>query len=364
MSLLKAFMMEKPNIMYATIKGSLTENDGVFSGFGASNYLLGQTIITSEIQQQYLTSSEFKFKVTLPSTISAEEQIMYFPYKGILNGFSLRATKYIRWYVVSTDAYITSASTFELGSTIWIKGVIANNVATLYSSTDGTNWNNEGSVAITEIVPTTINMPIRIGVSGSSTPSGAWGGSIDLNRSYIKLGATKYNLQAVVGWTKVGSPTESPTGVFSGFSLNNYLQIPTNFTDNDFEILLKLEDVGTDNLARTIFQISGSSVYIGLSSTNKLMFNGISGFVFDSGFNTSGLLYIKAIKKGLDYSFGYSNDGITYTMLNKTLTEQVSTSSPNNILRSGNWSGIGVKLYVKDCYIKINNKLWFNGQEA
>ena len=40
MSMFHELMMrKKEQIMYATIKGTLTENDGIFSGFSASNYL-------------------------------------------------------------------------------------------------------------------------------------------------------------------------------------------------------------------------------------------------------------------------------------------------------------------------------------
>lgn len=352
MSMFHELMMrKKEQIMYATIKGTLTENDGVFSGFSASNYL--------QLQNELDFSKNFKFaiKFKTSSNITSEQFVMYHNRYPNQAQFALSChtnSKLLIYFLNNLGARIyTDLITLEADTEY--------NVMIEYTITNINVYvNNTFVKTISVNYSSFIQAPIVFGMGGASS---YFRGSIDLNNSYIKLGSTKYNLQAVVGYTIVGSPTITD-GVVSGFDLSNYLQIPTDFTDNDFEILLKLEDIGTALLARTIFQISGSSVYIGLSATNKLIFNGISGFIFADGFNTSGLLYLKATKKGLDYSFGYSNDGITYTMLDKTLTAQVSTSSPNNIFRSGNWSGIGVKLHIKDCFIKINNKLWFNGQQA
>lgn len=55
-------------------------------------------------------------------------------------------------------------------------------------------------------------------------------GSIDLNQSYIKINNTKYRLQAVVGYTVVGSPT-IVDGVASGFSSDNKIKTAVYSTD-------------------------------------------------------------------------------------------------------------------------------------
>lgn len=351
-------MRKKEQIMYATIKGTLTESPyGVFSGFSASNFL--------ELQQQLDTTKPFELvaKINVKSIGSAQTII------------GTSTSTYIQLGVRGTGVAMmllgTGGSSFNIGilytSTVlstntdyWIKGKFTGTKYELYLSTDGINWNLENSIESSTLIS---NSPITLQMGNGHISNWYLHGSIDLNNSYIKLGSTKYNLQAVVGYTVVGSPT-IVDGVVSGFGLNNYISVPTDFNGNDFEINLKMEDVGADNLARTIMRLKNADITIGLTSSNRLSLTGINDFYFNNGFNTSGLLFVKFVQKGLNYSFGYSNDGIIYTMLNKTLTEQISYTSPNHLIQSSNWNNIPIKLYIKDSYIKINNKLWFNGQQA
>ena len=196
MSMFHELMMrKKEEIMYATIKGTLTENDGVFSGFSATNYLKTQMLMTSEKQVKYRQSFAVQVKVTLPNSFNTEQEIIHIPYRGILNGITIRTDGKIRWFIISTFTSISSTSTFTTGATIYIKGVISNEVATLYSSTDGITWVTEGTANLTSEAINETDTPILFGVDQNKGCN--FNGSIDLPNSYIKLGSTKYKIVAV-----------------------------------------------------------------------------------------------------------------------------------------------------------------------
>lgn len=191
MSVLKSFLMQKQNIMYATIKGTLTENDGVFSGFSASNYL--------ELQQQLDTTKPFELvaKINVNSIGSAQTVI------------GTSTSTYIQLGVRGTGVAMmllgTGGSSFNIGtlysSTVlstdtdyWIKGKFTGTKYELYLSTDGINWNLESSIESSTLIS---NSPITLQMGNGHTSNWYLRGSIDLSNSYIKLGATKYKIVAV-----------------------------------------------------------------------------------------------------------------------------------------------------------------------
>ena len=372
MSMFHELMMrKKEQIMYATIKGTLTENDGVFSGFSSSNYLLGQTNITSEMQQQYLQSFEFQTKIKI-STITQETQILYFPYRGMLSGITLRSNGAIRWYVISSNYNIISTSLFSNGDTVYIKGKISNGIATLYSSIDGTNWITEGSVTLGTLEATDVNIPIRLGKSGTTSAVG-FEGSIDLNNSYIKLGSTKYNLQAVVGYTVVGSPT-IVDGVVSGFSGIDYVQIPNPKIDNTpFEFFVSFA-MGND--------MTGQQNLLTENNLNMRLYKLTSDSCFKFRFydkNVSNNLvvaldYTIQADTSYKYKVRYNNSILViaiYDNANNLLAENsISNVSPliNDQIKIGSLGTsngyLKGSIDLNNTYIKINNKLWFNGQQA
>jgi hypothetical protein len=165
--------------------------NGVASGFSSSDYLQSVGTISYDNKIIYRNSFELKTKVVLPNAVDGEQEIIYFPYRGVLNGITFKTTNgRIVWYALSSFARITSTNTFNLGDTIYIKAVIKNEVATLYSSTDDINWTTEGFVTLTADAPNTSGnaQVIRVGVDGNSTVGSIFGGSIDLENTYIKVG--------------------------------------------------------------------------------------------------------------------------------------------------------------------------------
>lgn len=366
--------------MYALIQGTPTVQDGRVSGFSADNYLKTNFLMTSAIQARYRKSFEVQVKITLPNSFDNEQQIIHIPYRGILNGFSVRTTGRIRWYIIGGSTYINSQTIFSANTSIFIKGVISNEVATLYSSNDGENWITEGSANLSNDAINETDASILFGVRQDT--GGAFLGTIDLNRSYIKIDDTKYKLQAVVGYTKVGSPT-IVDGVVSGFSSANYLQINRKDLDFysqssfDFTIKFKAGETGTTgtsivfglrckatgqegNYGVYLNSNNTGAIYCGFDENNQLISANLS-------FVAGNTYYLRWGKENGILFCSISTDGINWTILcndngaNNTTTPTDSYRKKITIFRIA-WSNLTLDL--NETHIKVNNKLWFNGLEA
>jgi hypothetical protein len=354
-------MKKKTQVMYATIKGTLTENDGVFSGFSSSNYLALQENLT------FSQKTEITLCLTMPSSSLTQ-----------INTFLMFGTNYI--YIATnrkisaqlrksgSNHWLDGATALTLGEKYWIKIIndVANNTFELLISTDGINYTRE-------LYSDTYILSEDLGTSniGARTTT-YFTGSISLPNSYIKLGSTKYNLQAVVGYTIVGSPT-IVDGVVSGFNNSNYLKIDNAIIlsqADDWEIKIK---IGTNtgsyilgsNLQNIITcSIGTSSLYL---SSNGSSWDIASGVGLSSRIPENS--YLRLRFTGTHYILDYSTDNVTWTTC-ADVTSSSKLSSSLSYLRIGNWGGGGdTTLFtgtidLKETYIKINNKLWFNGQQG
>ena len=92
-------MRKKEQIMYATIKGSLTENDGVFSGFAYNNYLATQEIF------DYSKDFEIVLKINT-GTIEGQNQLIRNNYGSNMGSFGFVISiesKKIRSYIKDSE---------------------------------------------------------------------------------------------------------------------------------------------------------------------------------------------------------------------------------------------------------------------
>lgn len=184
----KLLSMIRSKVKYLQLKkiGNPTIIDGAVSGFTVNDYL--NFDMTQKMLQQYVTKSEIVMKVKLPNDISTNQQILWLAYNGSSTGFQLITNQKVRWFVTANQPEITPVDTVTLNTDLWIKGLIKNNIATLYFSTDGINWINKGNANMlgTEI---TLSQKSRIGVNSLTW---AFLGTIYIPQCYIKLGNTKY----------------------------------------------------------------------------------------------------------------------------------------------------------------------------
>lgn len=380
--ILANMMSQKQQIMYATIKGTLTESpEGVFSGFSSSNYLnLQENII-------YTNNFEMLFKITT-GTSGTTQQI----FEGSISnaGLTILISSDNKLFVSAGNgngSWIvnTSGTTIlSTNTTYYVKFSYKNNVYKLELSTDNINWNTEISVANSSVLTSTENRSIGYSTRFNSR---VFTGSIDLNQSYIKLGSTKYKLQAVVGYTIVGSPTITD-GVVSGFqaypNVNSgyYVKI-ANFTyNNTFEMKVKIK-TDSANFGGTVLGRGNHAPKVGIVSTsfresnftlqltdqnNQSIVNIVNVNYIDSRQLTLNTDYILSLKfTGIEYIITLVDmNGIYY------INRVVSSSAKLRVgclafgvdyvdVAYSAWSGA---IDMNETWIKTDNKLFFNGQQA
>ncbi len=367
--ILANMMSQKPKIMYATIKGTLTENDGVFSGFSTSNYL--------EVQGLYDFSQPFEVCLKMRLTGSPNASGFFRAAGSNLGSFGclVGAGHNIGvWSRDSEDNYImngvyTPNNSFLENTDYWVKMCFTGTQYIIYLSTDNINFTKYTLISSSKNIG--INKTIKIGVTAGTQ---YFNGSIDINNSYIKLGSTKYKLQAVVGYTIVGSPT-IVDGVVSGFSTSNYLLLGANVPySNNFEMVFKITTGSSFSSTNTIFE--GSSSNNGLSiaiNTSKYLYvsagNG-SWIVNTSGttvLSANTTYYVKFSCKNNVYKLELSTDNVNWnTEISVESSSVLVTTSAKSIGYSTRFSGRVFRgsIDMNETYIKINNKLWFNGQQA
>ena len=174
-------------------------------------------------------------------------------------------------------------------------------------------------------------------------------------------------------FTKVGNVQVNKDGVVSGFSTSNYLQLPEAFNpgNNPWEIKVKFS---TDNSStdRGILQCSSDSstrwgVVLLLSSNWTLWFAvSTDGANWDLSADTTQTLqpnstyYVKIGWTGTEYYLNLSSD-------NETYEQCISIESTSHIYGSLGHTRLGSYytypytsgIDLNDCYIKINDEIWW-----
>ena len=361
MSMFHELMMrKKEEIMYATIKGTLTENNGVFSGFSSSDYLALQHIIDFskpfEILLKFIptdfTTPLFLFSTRYITNSGFDIYIQNSKIRiwGSTNGTSLDISSY-------------SIDTININTTYWYKLKYSPTQIIAELSTDGINFVQENNIALSNQIYQN-NYNALIG-HGQTTNTNYFVGSIDLNKSYIKLGSTKYNLQAVVGYTVVGSPTITD-GVVSGTGSTNHLILPEYPNiENVSKIELQIKYSATTNVGGVFFYFDTTSNGNRLQTLSSGQIRWYSpNITFASNKAMTNYHYIKVIMTnglGNNVEIYVSVDGVSWEKATITQSENTVTFI-NGIIHIFRCA---IDSYdLKETYVKINNKLWFNGQQA
>lgn len=345
--------------MYAIIQGSPTQSPyGVFSGFSTSNYL---------ITQQYLKpqndSWEIKLAVTTGNDITTDQ--------GIASPLGIGINSVLFWcsggkiniqlYDNTNNYFLGNVFNVQVNTKYYLKVTyIATEQRYIIAySTDNTNY----TLILNSVRDKIINQPDKYYNFGTARGQNRpFLGSIDLNRSYIKIGATKYNLQAVVGYTVVGSPNITD-GVASGFSDSNYLQISNTTSNENIEIVTRFKFNTSENGQKPIF---------GFRDKWTLPFfyviaNRVSGYAGDiyANLQSNNWYRVKFTYNGTLATCEVYNDN---NILISSNSREYSATIQQAVVRiGGTYSTLSVvidSIDLNETYIKINNKLWFNGQQA
>lgn len=176
-------------------------------------------------------------------------------------------------------------------------------------------------------------------------------------------------------YTVVGSPT-IVDGVVSEFSGSNYLSLPNFAPERSWEICFKVKMGSNVSLAKYFFGSISYGIVLGNTDNPSgafKVFLSSNGTSWDIGqLSTSihnpvnSIRYVKIGFTGTKYYIEQSEDGITYIYRAELNSTKKIYSVP---IRIGNsyesstryWQGY---IDLNKTYIKINNKLWFNGQQA
>lgn len=363
--------------MYAIIQGSPTVQDGRVSGFSSGSYLK-----TPEFSPQD-KKWEMVWKFTTGNSVDTCGVVTGLGTTDSIAPLYINSQKSLMFYLSSNGTawdIVSSATIIDTiqPNTTYIIKIEFTGIAYKAYSLENNQWVLKNSVSSSTKIYGTI--PLVIGNNrGNQT---GFSGSIDLNNSYIKLGSTKYKLQAVVGYTVVGSPTESPSGVFSGFSASDYLEINKPFSPmGQWEMVCCFITPETapsnwtsilslNNYISVQIELSnGNTPYlqIGFSENTSSYSIGFIGGSSSQKLNLNTKYWAKIRFTGTQYIVELSTDGINYTEYGN-LNSTKKISSDNNKLRIGlnrtNTRGFVGSIDLNNTYIKINNKLWFNGQEA
>lgn len=361
-------MRKKEETLYPVIKGSLTESpSGVFSGFSTSNY------ITMPITPSELSNCSIKLRFTT-ANVNTEQDIIwlkrnneniasYFGLQTHLNGNHC----YMYSYVLGASSYV--ATSFELLSNTTYDCVInIENGKLSWKIGEPNNLIEQNQLNFDVSNIASFYNPICF---GSLLNTGyAFNGSIDFNNSYIILNGTKYNLQAVVGYTIVGSPT-IVDGVVSGFSSSNYLSLPdVDFSSNfESQVAFKINTyspcgifclnsydykgwhcIGSNILAFSLHITNGSDTKF-------------ARLQFTVSENTDYIANAKRIGNNVVCSLYSSGSLVSQQSLTIDEGYNVIEGVGYNIGRNAVGAFDGT-IDLNNTYIKVNNKLYFNGQPS
>lgn len=159
-----------------------------------------------------------------------------------------------------------------------------------------------------------------------------------------------------------GTPTENPSGVFSGFSNANYLLIEKQLPEDTTEI--QIEFTMPSTFPNTQKVIINAGVFSFSLYQQQITLYGGSGtrVVIPSNDLTVGSNYvIRAPKSNKTFNFSYSKDGGAFT----TPTTWTSGSAYSSTIRFGNSTVNGRaftgSINFNNTYFKRGNKFWYRG---
>ena len=349
--------------MYAIIQGSPTVQDGRVSGFSSNNYLKGSQTIP-----QATNSVEVRLKF-FTQTITQDQ--------GVFSISQVRGRGFEIYNNTFCFSYLSTNNTNNLVDL----GIKSDNAEyNFILQAEGTNLTIRLLKGTTVVANVSRNDCLLSDFTGYGyfgwIGAVAFNGIIDLNRSYIKIDDTKYKLQAVVGYTVVGSPT-IVDGVVSGFTQDDYITLPDYSGDiSSLERVFRVNANGESKTQNIILrqQLNSPPSLIRLSQDTVYMNfryfeNGVSTATTlqtpTNSVDLNNYIYIKTIIRNGFQGIFLSDNGVNYQLLVSSNFAEINFENYLRNVRIGNrgdsTNNFSGSIDLPKGYIKINNKLWFNG---
>lgn len=390
----KYYKWGEPNF---NIVGTPTVSNGIMSGFTTANY--------GVIPNYYKSNNmSYVFKFTTGTDIETEQYITHGEYFVLIAIGGGGMTCY-NWGTATT----TVLTSVKANTTYWVKITVSGTQVTYYVSTNGTSWTQKTTYTDSKLNTAHTKHQFRIGLSSYNTKF-PFLGTIDLKECYleqnnikcwtflkivtgtsssynftkqeqagyaIKKQVTRYfKYGTTINGIIVGAPTFE-NGVGSNFASSRYVKTPQDFTvagGNTWEIVAKAIPGTNINSTQSVFGHinsdtndpvcmelkSGKFCVHGHRNKDSQIFSITSSITVTTGTP----YWLKTVYDGSNYIFSMSTDGKTYT-------EQGRVASTYTIWNSrlcfGRQQGHDSEypflgsIDFKECYIKIDGKLWWTG---
>lgn len=212
-------------------------------------------------------------------------------------------------------------------------------------------------------------------------------GSIDLNNTYIKVNGITWfsgkqqasttvndvHLNRNVGYTIQGTGLSIVDGIVSGFSVDDYILLPSVPTKSISELIIKIK-LNSSALGQNVY----TNFLRGPSSFQGFTYCGTNYFSY-TGFNIAGLGDLRinrTLQPDTDYWLKYTNDGtnckawwsengVNYTV-GDIKESSLITDNNSGTIRVGSRSdrlAFPGSIDLNNTYIKVNGITWFNGKQ-
>lgn len=373
--------------------GTLTNNDGVISGFSITNSANGDYLTLAEPFNPQDKPWEVGMKVTTGTDFSHYPQMFASnPAESKYGiGFSVTPQNVFNFYSTykggAWDFDLMGTHTVQTNTTYWVKAGWTGTEYYFEYSLDGVEYVRD----ITHVSTTpTYSSLTRTAIGGfwvglsslNVLVQSIWTGSIDLKECYAKINNETVwkglRKECVGNFTKVGNVFINKDGKASNFSINNYIITPTfNPANNPWEVRIKFTPKyayvnAADKLFGSHVQANKENRYgINLAYTNTFIFavsaengsyknNSTGTYIIQP--NTT--YWIKFGWSGTEYYLDVSTNGTEYirdiTVLDVTpVYNQMGFTSLGGGYVSDGWNDFNGTIDLSETELLINGETFY-----
>ena len=310
-----AYTNENYDLVNAEVVGTLTENNGIYSGFSTTEYgsASSSNYIHYTLNKTYssINKLEIVFKVKTGNSFAGSGRIFNSTGQGS-DIFVVGCSSSEAWLRINDSQYkgVTIYTTFNTNTNYWFKYTYNdNNDGTYkgYYSTDGVNWSEpvvQSNPLVASINVTSFDIGTRVGSVVCD-----WKGSIDLTKSYMKINDDTYNF-CIPATSESVYTTDNP--IHAGFKEWTQPTLSANGTlgGDSFAVSLTNEYSSTYAAWKAFDNNSGSCFWTSVIPADLIIYNPVP-------LNVTALHWevYDYNRRPTDWEWYGSNDNETYTLI-------------------------------------------------
>lgn len=339
--------------------------DGVAKGFNTENYLrlnpmpVATTTLVDLIFKGMTT--DLNSHNTLIANTSSE-QLFAIRYNNN-KSFSLYNNGWVDGVnTLSTNVWYWFRVTFD--GTTWTGYTLEDKNYTKETLPEISEWRQEWTTSSLYLTGNVFNIGFNPFTTGEY-----WKGSIDLSQSSITLDNELWwngtNHQQIGYW--------DDNGVTKGFSTSNYLTLSTAFKPTSaWEIVLKFKMNEAVGREQGLFGYNGTGLFkICVGGNNRVILSlstvdndwNIGEITGTTDIELNKFYWVKAEFNGNIYKLSLSDNGIDYNLEGTLETSSIPVFPDTTYLGvvNRNYNSLAGSIDLNESYIKINDKLWWQG---